>query len=253
MSKTSASVRLFLAGKGTVCEWRFDTGVGRARIMNEGDGSFLPDTFETPVEARQYCEQRLADDPALVFHIIIGEDIVDTVMDSEYHEAKAGRRALIYSVVSTFAIALVAFAVSAFVIRYETLEGRAIFVAAMVGLYLMLLLTGGRRNIDGLIAMIFVLLLAAILGSPIKELFEKMHTSWRSDEAAHHVDWRWCPSNCTQTIRNGNPDSRKRLTYGPDTLLQLLGPSTLNGARPPRAAVENESAPEAAAGGGRGS
>ena len=186
--KTSASVRLFLAGKGTTCEWRFDTGVGRARILNEGEGTLLPDTFASADEARQYCGQRLAKDSALVFHVMTGDEIVDTVLDSEYHEAKARRGAQIYSIVSTFAIALAALAISAFVVRYETLEGHALFVATMVSLYLMLLFTGGRRNIDGLIAMIFVLMLAAILGAPIKELFENEHTSWRFDEAANHVE-----------------------------------------------------------------
>lgn len=144
----------------------------------------MPETFASPMDATRFCKERLADHPALVFYIMIGEEIVDTVMNSEYHELQARRQAMVFSIVSTVVIALAALAISAFVIRFETLDGHAIFVAVMVILYLTMLVLNGARNVDGAIFMAFVLLLAAIAGPPIKKLVDEKQTSWRSDGVA---------------------------------------------------------------------
>ena len=181
MTNPSEPVALFLSGKGTTCEWRFDTGVGRGRILNVGDGMYLEERFASPAQARRFCERRVQENPALVFYIMIEGEIVDSVLDSRHHESKARRRGLVYSIVSTLAIAAAALAVSLFAVRLETVEGHAIFVAAMVSLYLLLLFTGGNRNVDGAIAMFFVLLLAAAVGSPIKKHFEEKKSSWPTE------------------------------------------------------------------------
>ena len=172
MAMNKERVKVFRCGKGTACEWRFDTGVGRGRILQEGEGKFLLDHFPSVVDAKRFCEDQVAKDPALLFHIMTSEGIVDTVMDMNYHKAMRTRSAWIYTIVSTAIFALAALVVSMGVIRLETPVAHGFFVGVMILVYLLVLFVTGNRNIDGAIVMVMILLLTALLGSKIKEYVE---------------------------------------------------------------------------------
>jgi hypothetical protein len=172
MTMNEETIKVFRKGKGTVCEWRFDTGVGRGRILQEGEGKLLSNRFSSLVDAKRFCEEQVIKDAALIFYIMTDEGIVDTVMDMSYQKAMQARSGRIYTVVSTAILALVALVVSVAVIRLETPAGHTLFVGVMIAVYLLALFVMGNRNIEGAIVMVMILILAASWGPKIKEYIE---------------------------------------------------------------------------------
>ena len=143
------TIKVFCDGTGTACEWRFDVGVGNGRLLRRGDGQFLLEHFSSPEEAKHFCEAQVAKEPALIFYLMRGEDILETVMDLSHQEAREKRSGRLYGAISSTLIAFAALAISMAVIEFDTLSGHTFFVGVMVGLYVLFLLVMGNRNIEG--------------------------------------------------------------------------------------------------------
>ena len=165
-------IRIFRAGRDTCCEWRFDAGVGRGRILKPGSGVFIDPRFKSLLDAREFCEKELERDNSLILYMMDGDDIVDTVMDVAFHEAEQKRSGLIYAIISSTIIAAAAFGISIGLIRFESTYGHIAFVAGMTMLYILMLWTMGTGNIDSAVAMIMILVLTALLVTQIRKHHE---------------------------------------------------------------------------------
>lgn len=172
-TKSDDTVGVFLEGKGTRYLWSFETGAARGRILEFGKGRMLPEAFPTVAAARQLCRARLAEDPALTLCIVRGREVLETVMDATYRQAKEREFRRKFLVLSTLGVAAAALAIARIVIGLETGFGTGAFVGAIVVLYLLLTPRGGSAgNIDGLVAITILLLLTLLVGPTIKQFME---------------------------------------------------------------------------------
>ena len=80
-------VKVLRQGKGTFCEWRFENGQSRGRILNQGAGVLLDTLFSSAEEAKTFCEGKLKQDASAIFYVVQGEAIIDAIHDDAYHQA----------------------------------------------------------------------------------------------------------------------------------------------------------------------
>ncbi|MFQ5936958.1 MAG: hypothetical protein ACE5LB_11190, partial [Acidiferrobacterales bacterium] len=116
-------IRAFREGKRTACEWRFENGQSHGRILNQGAGTFLDKKFLSVADARAFCAGELDKDASLVFHIMRGDDIVDTMLNQAYHTAREKRESRNYAVLSTAIVMLLALIVSVTAMSFQTITG----------------------------------------------------------------------------------------------------------------------------------
>ena len=172
MIENNETVKIFKDGKGTCCEWHFEDGDNRGRIFKQGEGSFFAQEFSSLAEAKRFCQKQLTEDPASMFHMMVGDDIVETVMDQKYHRQKEKRSRLVYCLVSSTVFAVIAVLVAAAFVHLETFMGYALFVGAILLIYLLFLGIMGTGNIEAAMVMVIILFFAAVGGPTIKGILE---------------------------------------------------------------------------------
>ena len=156
-------VEVFCQGKGTFTETRFENGRSISRILNQGEGFFVENDFSSHEEAKACCERMLANDASLIFYIMRGKDIIDYVQNDAYHIAKEKKENRIYAAVSTAIVMLLASGVSVFIMPFQALIYHTFFIGGMGAFYLLLYSTGGRWNLESVVATIILLVLLSVV------------------------------------------------------------------------------------------
>ena len=156
-------VEVFCQGKGTFCEWRFENGQAIGRIRNQGEGYFVNINFSSLEDAKVYCEKELEKDASLIFYILREKDIIGYVQNDTYHIAKEKKENRIYAAVSTAIVMLLASGVSAFIMPFQAMIYHTFFIGGMGAFYLLLYSTGGRWNLESVVATIILLVLLSVV------------------------------------------------------------------------------------------
>ena len=152
-------VKVFREGKGTFCEWRFENGRSLGRILNQGAGVFLENAFSSLEEAKAFCERELEKDASPIFYVVQGGDIIDAIQNDAYHIAKEMKENRIYAAVSTAVVMLLASGVSFMIMPFQVMIYDGLFIGGMGAFYLLLYSIGGRWNLEGVVAIILLLVL----------------------------------------------------------------------------------------------
>jgi hypothetical protein len=177
-------IRVFREGKGTGCETRFENGQSLGRILNQGEGVFLDKQFLSVEDAKAFCKSELEKDVSLVFDIMRGDDILHTIMNLAYHEAREKRRNRNYAILSTAAVMLLALIVSVTVMPFQTITGHLVFITGMTLLYVFLLSIMGTGNIEGAVAMVIILVLVVLLAPQLTKHLKSNQEIGRSVTSA---------------------------------------------------------------------
>jgi hypothetical protein len=155
-------VEVFCQGKGTFTVTHFENGQSISRIHNQGEGFFVKNNFSSLEEAKAYCERKLAKDASLIFYIMSGKDIIDYVQNDAYQLAKEKKEDRTYTAVSTVVVVLLASSVSVFILPFQAVIYHAYFISGMGAFYLLLHSTGGRWNLDNVVAVVFILIINSV-------------------------------------------------------------------------------------------
>ena len=156
-------IKVFRQGKGTFCESRFENGRSAGRILNQGEGIFLDNTFLTAEEAKAFCETELEKDASLVFYVVLGENIIDYIQNDAYHDTIEAKQNRLFVAVTMVIVMLLASVVCFIFMPFQSPLYDALFIAAMGILYLMLNSVGGRMNVEGIVLMTIILILLSIM------------------------------------------------------------------------------------------
>ena len=156
-------VEVFCQGLGAFTETRFENGRSISRILNQGEGFFVESDFSSLEEAKAYCERKLAKDASLIFYIMRGKDIIDYIQNDAYQLAKEKKEDRIYTAVSTVVMVLLASSVSVFIMPFQTMIYHVFFIGGMGAFYLLLYSTGGRWNLESVVATIILLVLLSVV------------------------------------------------------------------------------------------
>ena len=152
-------IKVFQEGKGTFCEWRFENGQSLGRILNQGAGIFQENTFSSVEVARTFCEKELEKDASLIFYVVHGRDIIDIIQNDAYHLTKEIKENRIFAGISTTAVMLLASGVSFMFMPFQIMIYDVLFIGAIGLFYLLLYSIGGRWNLEGVVAIIILLVL----------------------------------------------------------------------------------------------
>lgn len=156
-------IKVFRQGKGTFCESHVENGRYVSRILNQGAGYFLDNTFSTVKEAKAFCETELEKDASHVFYVVQGENIIDYIRNDAYHDAIEAKQNRLFVAVTTIIVMLLASVVSFIFMPFQLVLYDALFIVAMGVLYLMIYSIGGRLNVEGVVLMIIILILLSIM------------------------------------------------------------------------------------------
>ena len=126
-----AHMKVFCQGGGTFCEWFFENGRSVGRILNQGAGVFLDNTFLSIEEAKAFCEAELKKDASLVFYVVQGENIIDFIRNDVYHNAKEVKQNRLFVAVTAAIVMLLASVVSFIFMPFQFLRYDALFIVAM--------------------------------------------------------------------------------------------------------------------------
>ena len=152
-------IKVFLEGKGTFSEWRFENGQPLGRILNQGAGVFLEKAFSSIEEVKSFCERELEKDASLIFYVLQGEDIIDAIQNEAYQRAKEIKENRVYAAVSTVVVMLLASGVCFMFMPFQMMVYDTLFIGGMGAFYLLLYSIGGRWNLEGVVAIIILLVL----------------------------------------------------------------------------------------------
>ncbi len=167
-------INVFLTGRDTQGELRFENGITRHTITRQGKGHFLERSFATIQEAKDFCEGELKRNPSDFYYLMEGDLIVETVLDSKFQENKQRRSELIFAVVSTAFFTLVGWGVSSDLFP-GLLYARLVFALGVGALYAFFLLVTGRGNVEAAITMTILLILFGVAVGPIHEALKRNH------------------------------------------------------------------------------
>ena len=157
------SIKVFRNGKEIFCEWRFENGQSLGRILNPGTGAFLDEEFSSIEDAKAFCDRELEKDASLIFYVMRGSDIIDAIQNDAYHLAKEKKQNRIYAAVSTVVVMLLALGVSVMIMPFQAMLYHLLFISSMGILYLLLYSIGGNWNLEGVVAIIILLVLISLL------------------------------------------------------------------------------------------
>jgi hypothetical protein len=88
-----------------------------------------------------------------------GSDIIDAIQNDAYHLAKEKKQNRIYAAVSTVIVMLLALGVSIMIMPFQAMIYHFLFIGGMGILYLLVYSIGGRWNLEGVVAIIILLVL----------------------------------------------------------------------------------------------
>jgi len=169
MSETS--VRVLRAGKDTKTRLRFKkNGVPEHTLLSAGSGQFLPGEYLDVSDARAVGQSEVEKEPSAVLYIVVGDNILDVIMDQEYQRQLEEKRGRIYAVVSTAAVSVIAMCISISVLPFTSTLEHGFFTAGAALLYMVLLFISGPRNVHALIMIGILLILTIFLAPSIQEL-----------------------------------------------------------------------------------
>ena len=151
-------IRIFQVGECTSIDSTYEEG----RIVHEGGGRFLPETFSSLDQAKQFCDQLLSSDPSSVLYLVKDEGIIETVRDEAWHRAKERRSNVIYGAISSLFVALFAIGVSIGVFSFETVWGHVFFIAGITGFYILLLIVQIATIFEAIFLVIVAMLIVAL-------------------------------------------------------------------------------------------
>lgn len=153
-------IRILRHGKDTKIKLSFETGVGKSTIMEQGSGAFGGTIYKTQMEATAFCRTELARDPAAILYIVSGNEILETILNPEYQQAREKRWKFLYVIASATAIFVISLLFSMFVMPFYSPLAHSLFTGGMMLFYMLCLFACGRRNFDAFImmAVIFILL-----------------------------------------------------------------------------------------------
>ncbi len=164
------AVRVLRAGKNTKTRLRFKDGVPEHTLLSAGSGQFLPGEYPGVSDARAFGQGEIERDPLAVLYIVAEDKILDVIMGQEYQRRSEKKRGLIYAVVSTAAVSVIALCISIFVLPFTSTLGHSLFAACTALLYLVLLFVSGTRNVHALIFIGILLVVTIFLAPSIQEL-----------------------------------------------------------------------------------
>lgn len=156
-------VKVFRQGKGSFFEWHYEDGKPLGRIRNQGEGVFLEEEFSSVEDARLFCQKVLDKDPAPFFYVMQEDDIIDSVYDREYHDAKDKKENRILVTITLAIVLLLATGVSVMVMPFQAVIYHVLFIAGVGGFYLLVNSTSVNWNLESVGAVIILLVLLAAL------------------------------------------------------------------------------------------
>jgi len=156
-------IKIFREGKETFFEWRYENDQSLGRILNQGAGVFLDNEFSSLEEAKAFCEKELDNDASRIFYVMQGDDIIDIVLNEAYHLAEEKKENRIYAAVSTVIVMLLASGVSFMFMPFQAMIYHALFIGGIGAFYLLLYSTGGKWNLENVVATIFLLVLLSVV------------------------------------------------------------------------------------------
>tara|TARA_B100001093_G_scaffold506259_1_gene564904 strand:+ start:544 stop:1095 length:552 start_codon:yes stop_codon:yes gene_type:complete len=174
--------KLFKSGKETFIERRREDEGPFGLIFNKGAGEYMDDSFDDLVEAKDYCNKIIKEDPSTVFYIMIGEKIVDSVLDSAWHESEDRKSDYRYNIYSGMVVLFIATVISIAVMKFDMIAYHFIFSFGFTLLYLFLNRLNDRGSIDGLVVILILLILASISKPAIEKALELKHKAEQVDE-----------------------------------------------------------------------
>ena len=154
-------MKVLRAGRSTRTMLRFKNGVQESTLLNIGHGIFLGNDYENQADARRACDSALSHDPSAIIHIVLGDKILETVLDLEFQRKKNKKKKAIYSVILTIVIFALPLNISLFLMPFTSLLGHGLFIGGMTFLYVLALFIYGAGNFEALIVMIIFLSLIA--------------------------------------------------------------------------------------------
>jgi len=163
-------IRVLRHGKDTQTRLQFNNGVTEHAIVRVGAGRFLPGEFSEVSDARDFADSELQKDPAAILYIVKDAQILDTLMNQEYQSRRDKRDRIIYAVISTAAVVLVALCVSLFAMPFISTHAHVLFTGGMALLYVALLVVFGTRNIHALAFIGIIMVMILFLAPAIKDL-----------------------------------------------------------------------------------
>lgn len=155
--------KVFRQGKGTFSEWRYENGKSLGRIRNQGEGVFLAEEFSSLEEAMTFCQSELEKDASLMFYVLQGNDIIETVYNHAYHIAKQKNENRIFAIISLIFVMLLATGASVMVMPFQTIMYHALFIGGMGAFYLLLYSIGGNWNLESVAMVIMLIFILSIL------------------------------------------------------------------------------------------
>jgi hypothetical protein len=164
------AVRVLRAGKNTRTRLRFRSGVPEHTLLSAGSGQFFPGEYPGVSDAMAFGQSEVERDPSAVLYIVAEDKILDVIMDQEYQRQREKKRGLIYAVVSTAAVSLIALCISIAVLPFTSTLGHSFFAACTVLLYLVLMFVSGTRKGHALIFVGCLLVVTIFLAPSIQEL-----------------------------------------------------------------------------------
>ena len=156
-------IKVFREGKGTFTEWRYENGKPFGRILNQGEGILLEEEFSSLEETKVFCGRELEKDASIIFHVMLGNDIIDTILNKAYHQAESKKENRTFAAISTAVVMLLATGVSVMFMPFQAMIYHALFIGGMGSFYLLLYSTGGNWNLENVVATIILLILLSIV------------------------------------------------------------------------------------------
>jgi hypothetical protein len=164
------AVRVLRAGKNTKTRLRWKNTVPEHTLLSAGSGQFLPGEYPGVSDARAFGQSEVERDPSAILYIVAEDKILDVIIDQEYQRQRQKKRGLIYAVVSTAAVSVIALCISISVLPFSSTLGHGAFTAGAALLYMVLLFVSGTRNVHALIMIGILLVLTIFLAPSIQEL-----------------------------------------------------------------------------------
>jgi hypothetical protein len=166
------AIRVLRHGKNTQTGHRFEDGAPGHKLLRAGAGQYLPGEYSDISAAGAFAEGELKRDPSAILYIVRGDQILDIVMDQDFHRQKSRRDSRVYAAVSTAGVFVAALCVSLFIMPFTSTHAHAVFTGGMTLLYAGLLAVFGTRNIHALMLIGIILVMMIFLTPSIKELLE---------------------------------------------------------------------------------
>lgn len=161
-------IRVFQHGKGTQTRWDWTAGEARGTISAVGAGRFVDRAFDSTAAAKQFCQAELQKDRSAIFYLLQFEQIVDTILDSEFHRLAEYKSRLRSGLISTVIVVALSWWVFVKGAPFQSATTNLALAGGMTLLYVSILWSNNWNWIESLFMVVIILVMASLVMSAIK-------------------------------------------------------------------------------------